>query len=120
MPRVEITLNGRSHAVACEPGEETRLRNLVAYVDASMRQMAKVAPGGTEAQILVLTALRMADKYFDLKDEYDTLAARPPVTVSGPPAPDPALPREQEDMMVAAVDHLARRIEDIAARLEGA
>ena len=113
MRRVDVTLNGRPYAVACEAGQEARLKQLAAYVDARVREVAGTAgTAGSEAQVLVLTALVLADQLFDLRAEYDALAARAPQGA--------AVPREDDEMVVAAVDHLAKRIEDIAARLERA
>ena len=31
MPRVDITLNGRSYLIGCEEGQEARLRQLANY-----------------------------------------------------------------------------------------
>jgi len=111
MRRVDVTLNGRPYAVACEAGQEARLKQLAAYVDARLREVSGSAVVGSEAQVLALTALVLADQLFDLKAEYDALASR---------APQGSAPREDDEMVVAAVDHLAKRIEDIAARLERA
>lgn len=119
MARVDITLNGRTYTVGCEDGQEPRLRELARYLDAKLREVARTSGGTlpTEPQLLAMVALVVTDQLFDLKAEYDRLAAQGgeaaiPGTASVPP--------ETEAAVVAAVDHLAKRIEDIAARLERA
>lgn len=135
MPRVEIVLNGRIYAVNCEVGEEARVRELGAYIDSHLRDIALSAPGGSDAHILMLTSLVLADRVFDLMAEVSqlraqvqaarTLAAQAPAAipaapevVAPPPPPPPPPPPEMDGAVVSAVDNLAKRLEDIAARLE--
>lgn len=109
MKRLDVTLNGHAYALACEDGQEGRVRELLAYIDARLKDVARGAPGGSEGQILVLTALMLADEVFDLRDANQRLG----VPASPPPVADLA-----SDGVVGAVDTLARRIEAIAAKLE--
>ncbi|WP_207476733.1 cell division protein ZapA [Arenibaculum pallidiluteum] len=104
MPRVDVTLNGRTYSVACEEGQENRVRELGRHVEGKLRQvLSRGAGGANEPQLLVLAALMVADELFDLRAELAAQTA--------------ALPRE--DAGVAdAVDQLAQRIEAIAARLD--
>ena len=116
MPRVDITLNGRSYLIGCEEGQEVRLRQLANYLEGQVRSVTGRAPLAGEGQTLAMAALLVTDQLFDLKAEFDALAA-----ASRRPVPAPAgLAPAEEDVVVAAVDHLAKRIEDIAARLERA
>lgn len=108
MPRVDISLNGRSYPVACDSGQEPRLRQLASYVDGVTRDMAGRAPAASEAQLLVLTSLQLADEIADLRLQ---LAAFTRAQKA---------PAREEEEVVAAVDQLAKKIEDIAARLERA
>ena len=115
MPRVDITLNGRSYLIGCEEGQEVRLRQLANYLEGQVRAVTGRAPLAGEGQTLAMAALLVTDQLFDLKAEFDALAA----AASQPSQPAGMAP-EDEEMVVAAVDHLAKRIEDIAARLERA
>lgn len=115
MPRVDITLNGRSYLIGCEEGQEARLRQLANYLEGQVRAVTARAPLAGEGQTLAMAALLVTDQLFDLKAEYDALAAAP-----RQPVPPVGMAPEDEEMVVAAVDHLAKRIEDIAARLERA
>lgn len=116
MPRVEIALNGRNYLVGCEAGQEQRLKDIAAYVDGRLRRAASGIVGASEAQLLVLSNLLLADEVFDLKAEVAALKAGVPGSAAAP-APA-AIDEEAGDEMAALVDRLARRIEDIAARLE--
>jgi cell division protein ZapA len=122
MARVDITLNGRTYTVGCEDGQEARLRELARYLDSKLREVARASGASpTEPQLLAMAALVVTDQLFDLKAEYDRLEAEAQAARLQPGASlAPAVPAETEAAVVAAVDHLARRIEDIAARLERA
>ena len=115
MPRVDITLNGRNYLIGCEEGQEARLRQLTGYFEGQVRAVAARAPLAGEGQTLAMAALLVTDQLFDLKAEYDALAA-----AARQPAQPAGMAPQDEEVVVAAVDHLAKRIEDIAARLERA
>jgi cell division protein ZapA len=115
MPRVDITLNGRSYLIGCEEGQEARLRQLANYLEGQVRAVVARAPLAGEGQTLAMAALLVTDQLFDLKGEFDALSA-----AARQPAPPAGMAPEDEEGVVAAVDHLAKRIEDIAARLERA
>jgi cell division protein ZapA len=104
--RVDISLGGRSYVVACEPDEEPRLKQLVGFVDAKLREVAASAPGANEAQLLVLASLLLADQVFDLNAEATSAGALRTADA------------RKEEQIVAAVGALTRRIEDIASRLD--
>ncbi|HSK40211.1 MAG TPA: cell division protein ZapA, partial [Arenibaculum sp.] len=93
------------------------LHEVARYLDAKLREVARTgATAAGEAQLLVMAGLVVTDQLFDLKAEYDALAAqRADEAGQG----GGGVPAETEAAVAAAVDHLARRIEDIAARLEG-
>ena len=116
MARLDITLNGRAYAVACDDGQEQRLRELAAYVDARLREVSAGVVGTSEAHKLALATLMLADEIFDLRAD----AARGRRPAPQPQAAQPDAAAGEEEAVVAAVDNLAKRIEDIAARLERA
>ncbi|MFY8092995.1 MAG: cell division protein ZapA [Niveispirillum sp.] len=122
MRRVDFTLNGRNHSLNCEDGQEKRLLELAAYVDARMQELTGGA-AGHEVQNLIATCIVLADELMEARAEVKGLRAghapapiihQPPSTVAPVAAP------ADEAKVVAAVDTLAKRIEDIAARLERA
>lgn len=131
MRRVDFTLNGRGHSLNCEDGQEKRLLELAAYVDARMQELTGGA-AGHEVQNLIATCIVLADELMEAKAEAKALRGghvpapiihQPqPATepTPAPAAPVPAAAPADDAKVVAAVDTLAKRIEDIAARLERA
>lgn len=104
MAQVDIEVNGRAYRVFCEDGQEARLRELAAYVDTRLKQVTGGGKSGSEAQMLLLTAIVLADEM------QDVMAGRGIVPV----------PAVDEEEVAAAVEHVAQRIEEVAARLERA
>lgn len=104
MPQVTVTVNGRPYAVACDPGEEPRIRELARLVDAKVENFARQSPRGGEARLLMLAALVLADELTEAS------AKREDQNAVRPRAEDPAL--------ADALERLAHRIEVVAQRLE--
>jgi cell division protein ZapA len=131
VPKVDISINGRLYPVACDDGQEERLRELGLMVDARVRQLAGPTPLGVvgETQILVLAGLMLAD---ELVETQAHLASHHVAHGHAPapeqaPVPEQAQPPEpdvdglvDEDLLIAAVDHLTDRIGVIADRLSQA
>ena len=111
MPKVDVSINGRSYAVACDDGQQDRVRELAGMVDSRVKQLVGPGPVGGigETQILVLAGLMLADELSETKAALSGKAKPAPV--------EPSLSAEDEELLVAAVDHLTARIGVIADRL---
>jgi cell division protein ZapA len=107
MPQIVVTINGRSHPVACNEGEEQRIAELARYVDGKVKGFARDLGQIGEARLLVLAALVLADELADAQA----------ASAGGKPGNGAAL---EEVKIAAGVETLAERIETIAARLEAA
>jgi cell division protein ZapA len=71
--QVSIEVNGREYVVGCEDGQERRLAELAASVDAQVRQVARdVGPLG-ETRLMLMGALVMADDIAELRGEITSL-----------------------------------------------
>lgn len=108
MAQTDVQINGRYYAVACDDGQEGRVRELAAYIDERVRRLGG---SGSEPQLLALAGILLADEIFELKN-----AAAAAETRRFEREPQPA--SESDEVIVAAVEHLADRIQGIAARLE--
>jgi len=107
MPKVDISINGRFYAVACDEGQEARLNDLAGMIDQRVRLFAGPVSGIGETYALVMASLMMADELAEAK-------ANPPQgVVMSEAEPD-------QELLVAAVEHLTDRIAVIADRLERA
>jgi cell division protein ZapA len=108
MGQVDVTVNGRSYTVGCDDGEEEHIAYLAEFVDKKVAGLVERLGQVGEARLLLMVALMIAD---DLAGAYDD--------IEGLQAEIEELRRGSGDSD-AALDRLARRIEDIAARLESA
>lgn len=106
MPQVTVTVNGHPYSVACDPGEEPRIRELARIVDAKVQGFVQQSPRGGEARLLMLAALVLADELSEANDAQKRLAA----AAAAAGGDDPVL--------ADSIDRLARRIEAVAQRLE--
>ena len=101
MPIVTVNVNDQDYQVACEDGQEGHLANMADYVDKRVAQLADELGQVGEARLILMASLLIADELSDAMDEVDALR-------SGS-APDDTS---------ATYEHIASRIENIAARLE--
>lgn len=106
MARVEITLNNRAYPIACEDGQEKRVREVAAFVEERIREIQGSVRSVTDMHLLVMVSLMLGDELLDLKAEK-----------SAPPPPAPPGPLE-DPALAARLQKLAERIEAIAARVE--
>lgn len=107
MREVAITINGRSYQVSCDEGEEERLQRLGAFVDERAAELVQSVGNVGDVRLMVMTSLLLADKLFDAIAELERLRAQ---AAQGKTGGDAA----------PLVEEAAKRIEDIAARLESA
>lgn len=106
MAQIEIDINGRTFKVGCEDGQEPRLRELAAYVDAKVRGLVRQVGTGSDLHLMVLASLLLADEVFDLME------------ASNHADPGDGGGTVLESETASEVEALAHRIEGIAAGLE--
>ena len=106
MGQVTIEVNGHPYVVGCEDGQERRLTELAAALDAQVRQVAMdVGPLG-ETRLILMGALVMADEIVELRREIERLKGQ---------LSDLAAERAHaERAAVAALEAAAQRIEGLA------
>ncbi len=108
MPRVEIQLCGRSYPISCEPGSEARLQQLANYVDTRMRDMSgRGGPALSELRLLLLTNLMLADEILELRQDKSEGKTAQPIGLSA----------EDEALLLAAIEELAARVENLNAEI---
>jgi len=99
MTKVSITLHGREYVIACDAGEERKLAELVALVDQKIGDVAGSSQNASETRLFMLTCLVLADELLETRKA--VLADR----------------KAEEELMVAAVNHLRERVLSISARV---
>lgn len=95
-PKLAISLLGKEYTVTCDPGQEERLQTIVEFVNQRLEQVAEKAGHSGEARLFMLTCLVLADELMETHLHMQNSAL------------------DQEDIMVAAVEHLRQRIATIA------
>ena len=103
MPQVSVTINGRAYPVACDEGEEQRIRELAQLIDVKVNAFARQVGQAGEGRLLVMAALTLAD---ELAEAQAALRRAP-----GSGAAD-------GKHIAAGMERLAARVEAVAARLE--
>ncbi len=68
MGQVSVPVNGRSYTIACDDGQEARIRRLAQYVDAKVGEFVASVGQVGEARLLLLAALVIADELSDAND----------------------------------------------------
>lgn len=109
MAEVNISINGRKFGIACDDGQEQRVADLARFVDGRVKELASSGAGTNESHLLVLTSIVMADELFSQRD-----AAANTNKLS---ADDLQITKDDEGMIVNAIDQMAGRIEAIAGNL---
>lgn len=104
MGEVSVKVAGRAYRLLCDDGEEARLTELAARVDAEAAQF-KGGGAVSEAQLLLMTALMLADKLEEAQAD-----AAAPDEVEGQLG---MFGVEIADQAVAALTEAAERIEAI-------
>lgn len=108
MGQVNINIRGRQYQIACDDGQEAHLARLGRFLDQRAEQLHAAAGSVSDALLLVMTSLVVADELTDAISELDALKA-----TAGNAARVAA-----ETAAAAAINTLAERIERIAAGLE--
>lgn len=103
MPDVKLSIAGRDYFVACNAGEEQRLLELGAMVDATAQQVSGSGRGLTETRALLFSALMLADRLHD---------------AGGKVVAEKAEPSAAMVQSADTLEELASRLENLALRLE--
>ncbi|MBV8650440.1 MAG: cell division protein ZapA [Alphaproteobacteria bacterium] len=116
MSQVMLTINGRSYPVACDDGQEDRIRQLGQYIDNKVTEFARKWGQIGDARLILMAGLVITD---ELAEMTETARKQRRNGASAPPA-TPAQDRDAatEAVLAAGIESLADRIEAVAARLE--
>lgn len=119
MGQVNVVINGRSYTVACDDGEEGHLRQLADYIDSYVEDLTQNVGQVGDARLLLMAGLLISDELWEARQKLDQLSKE----IEGlRDSRSSALDRSQEaETSVASIlDSAARRIEDMARRIEAA
>lgn len=116
MPQVSVTINGRQFRMACENGEEARVTNLAADLDARIATLRTRFGEIGDTRLTVMAALAVADELSEVKEK---LARLEPELATLQEASVISADRAQatQAAVVAALNAAAERIESLTKRL---
>ena len=128
MPHVEITIGGRNFEVACQEGEEHFLHSAAAMLDVEAANLASQVGRITEARMLLMAGLMLADKTAGLEDQVKEadgkmaqLQARIDMLVSRPAdrVEVPVIPSEITDTLAELAARAEAMAEQVESRVKG-
>lgn len=96
MGQVQVQVNGRDYALACDDGEEAHVLELAEFVNARLGQLVEGVGQVGEARLLLMTALMIADELSGALERVE----------------------DAENGVPALMTAVSERIEKIAARAE--
>ena len=115
MGEVAVTIGGRRYPVSCDDGQEEHVVKLAAYVDRRALELAESIGSVSEARLLVMTSLVVADELADAYDELDRLQSQSKIAERRARVDAETV---LDSRFAPLVDALAERIESIAGRME--
>ena len=66
MANVNIRFNNKDYLLSCEKGQEENLKKLANHLDSKYSELKKDLGNLGESKLLLITAIKMVDDYFDL------------------------------------------------------
>lgn len=108
MGQITIKVNGRDFSLACDDGQEPRIRRLAQIVDARATEFGNSLGQVGDARLLLLAALTLAD---ELAEATDALQRAHSAATPNPDAPEP-----EPEAAAKSIRDIAQRIEAVAAR----
>ncbi len=110
MPNVEFIIGNKNYNIACDAGEEERIKGLAASLNVRVEAISKTFSTASDALIIAITALMMEDEIKGLKEGLNPAPA---------PSPNPAQQADQVNMAVInAIEPITKYIENLAIKLE--
>ncbi len=110
MSELNVTINDRNYAIACEEGQEEHIGRLAGYVKVRVEELVESVGQIGDARLLLMASLLVSD---ELSDAYAELAA---AQTGGEATIEPTF--VETEGLAEKLDSLAERMEAIAARLE--
>lgn len=105
MTQITVTVNDKHYPLACGKDDEERLQKLAAYVDGKTAALAKQLGHVSEARLMLMAAILIADELHDSLDGKNS---------------DAMLSGLTEDDMASVLNEVAFEVESIAEKLVSA
>jgi len=113
--QVSVSIRGRNYPIACDDGQEEHVIRLASYLDKRAAELDRTVGLVSEARMLVMVGLLVAD---ELAEAHDELRRIRESLVGTEAAARKAGAETVERRITPVIERLAHRLDDIAARLE--
>jgi cell division protein ZapA len=108
MSLVGVIVNGRDYQVACDDGQEERVKALAEYLDERVAELSAGVGQVGEARLLLMAALMIASDLADADQQIEALEAA--LADGG----------AEDGGAASGIADLAQRLENVVDRLENA
>ena len=72
MANVNIKFNNKDYLLSCDDGQEKSLKKLTSFLDKKYNELKDQLGSIGENKLLLITAIKIADDYFNLKQKVDS------------------------------------------------
>ena len=72
MANINVKFNNKDYLLSCDDCQEENLKELANYLDGKYNELKKNLGNIGESKLLLITAIKMADDYFDLNKKLDS------------------------------------------------
>ena len=111
MGQVAVDINGRRFQVACDDGQEDHVRELGAYIDGKVKQVADQVGQVGDPRLLLMASLLITDELYELRQGGAGAGSSGGAGMAGGAS-------AIEERAAQMIESTADRLQDIAARLE--
>ncbi len=119
MPQVTISINGRVYRMGCDEGQEQMLLDLAQNIDGRIERYKTSFGEVGDMRLLLMAAMEMGDELGEMRRRLGSLESEVETLRQARSVAADQLSSSQE-AMASALDETARRIERLAAALNGA
>ncbi|MEM6635284.1 MAG: cell division protein ZapA [Pseudomonadota bacterium] len=121
MPEVEISIGGRFFEVACQAGEEHFLQEAASLLDAEAQTLTEATGRLSEAKMLLMSGLMLADNASAMRKELSELRAKfgaQELLIAQLREADPAAPADHVEPDLSELAAVAEKSEALASLIE--
>ena len=120
MPLVNVLINGRAYTVACDEGEEVRLRDVSILFDKRVKELVSSVGQVGETRLLVMAGLLTCDELSEALTRLDEIekelaGLKQKLSDDTIKLSDDTI--ESEKVLAETIEKAAARLETIAARV---
>ena len=113
MPLVNVLINGRAYTVACDEGEEERLREVSVHFDKRVRELVGSVGQVGDSRLLVMAGILVCDELSEALSRLDQIEKE----LAGLKQKLNEDNVESEQALAETIEKAAARLETIAARV---